>query len=252
MTALALAQGYRQLQLDQRRQLVRDVTVAWAALDHKRLSASWPTWMQLMVALLRRYHAAAVDSAALYYRADRQRHTGQVADPGLIVRADEPSEEWIARALGYAAAGTFDRHTTAGMDPQLAERHALTQVIGTASRISLDGGRSTLVNTAQADERAVGYYRVTDGDPCAFCALMASRVVFKNNRGRFYTSAANAGADRKWHNDCGCTVAVAFTRDVDLQETSVLADAIYRDGNGSLADFRKAWNEHLANKRPAA
>lgn len=239
------------MQLQLRTRLVRDVATTWPALDFARLDRSWPAWLRVMAALIGRYHGESARQAGLYYLAARQQATG---DPGTaaVATATAPAAEWLARALGYAAPGTYQRKLAAGASPEMAARHALTQTLGTASRITLDGGRATVLNAAESDKKAVGYYRVTDGDPCAFCALMASRVVLKDGRGRFYTSAANAGADKKWHNDCGCTVAVAYSRDLDLPETSVLADAIYRDGNGSLADFRKAWNEHLANKRPAA
>jgi hypothetical protein len=123
---------------------------------------------------------------------------------------------------------------------------ALSTTLGTASRIALDGGRTTTLDTVKADPVAVGWYRVTDGNPCAFCALLASRgVVYKADTVNFQA-----------HNDCGCTSAPAFSRSQKLPDLNRTADRIYTEATkgvptgGQLAAFRKAWDARQQNKAP--
>jgi hypothetical protein len=231
-----MAEAARQMQLQARAKLLRDVATSWAALDFARISATWPGWVRLMTALLGRYHGQSAQQAALHYLAARQAATGVVGGFTPVL-APSPSPLWIERALGYAAPGTFERQTKAGASPDAASRSALTQVLGTSSRIALDGSRTTVGESVKADDKAVGWYRVTDGDPCAFCALMASRgVVYKSTT-----------VDFKAHNDCGCTSAPAFDREQPLPDLSREADRIYRSGNASLKDFRAAWANRPAS-----
>jgi hypothetical protein len=89
---------------------------------------------------------------------------------------------------------------------------------------------------------------MTDGDPCAFCALMASR-------GPSYTDKGTAGGSAnakfigeglfKFHNDCGCTVAPSFQRGTKhLSPIAQEAARVYSKETDAptLAAFRKAWN----------
>ena len=57
----------------------------------------------------------------------------------------------------------------------------------------LAAGRETVQRSARR------WRRVSDGNPCGFCAMLVSR-------GPVYTSASTAGQGRKYHGRCGCTV----------------------------------------------
>jgi hypothetical protein len=249
VSTVAMAEAARQMQLQARAKLLRDVATSWAALDFARISATWPGWVRLMTALLGRYHGQSAQQAALHYLAARQAATGVVGGFTPVL-APSPSPLWIERALGYAAPGTFERQTKAGASPDAASRSALTQVLGTSSRIALDGSRTTVGESVKADDKAVGWYRITDGDPCAFCALMASRgVVYKDEKtaGRNANRRFEGEGEFKFHNDCGCTSAPAFDREQPLPDLSREADRIYRSGNASLKDFRAAWANRPAS-----
>lgn len=116
---------------------------------------------------------------------------------------------------------------------------ALSTTLGTASRIVMDGSRTTITDTIAADPVAVGWYRLTDGHPCAFCAMLASRGI---------TYKSEKTADFQSHNDCGCTAAPAFSRDQELPDVNHEALSVYRDATrgvksgGQLAAFRQAWD----------
>lgn len=230
-SSLTIAASARAVQLAIRARLMKDVLTLWPVLDAKRLDETFPGWLRAMILLVTNYHGQSSQAAAAFYRQAR-RQALDVTTPGSVVRlAPDPSPEWLTRALGYAAPGMLTREAA-------QPGTALSTTLGTASRIALDGGRTTVLGTVKHDPRAVGYYRVTDGHPCAFCALLASRgVVYKKDTAGFQA-----------HNDCGCSGAPAFSRSQEIPEISRVAAQVYieRGSGDALVAFRKAWAEHQA------
>lgn len=228
-STLTVAASARAVQLTIRAQLLRDVARLWPLLDVKRLDETFPGWIRAMSLLVTDYHGQSAAAAARFYQQARE-HAIQSPTPYRLIRlAPAPSPDWLDRAFGFSGPGMLSRDTA-------RPNTALSTTLGTAARVALDGGRTTVLDTAQADPVAIGWYRVTDGQPCAFCALLASRgVVYKQDTAGF-----------KSHNDCGCFGAPAFTHDQQLPAISLEAQRVYRErGKGpALAAFRKAWDEH--------
>jgi hypothetical protein len=197
---LALAATARGVQLTIRAAVMRDVAKLWPALDPKRLDETWPGWLRSMILLVTNYHGQSAAAASRFYRESRSRAIQSPTPSRLIRLAPTPAEDWLTRAFGYSGPGMFQKD-------KARPNTALSTTLGTAARIALDGGRTTVLGTVAADPVAVGWWRVTDGDPCAFCALLASRgISYKNEH----------AAEFKAHNDCGCSAQPAFTRDLAL------------------------------------
>jgi hypothetical protein len=232
-TALEVAAAGRVAQLATRAQLLRDVTRLWPILDRKRLDETWPGWLRAMSLLVRNYHGQSAQAAASAYRAAREQATHSPAPRSLIRLAPEPSQDWLDKAFGYSGPGQLHRDVA-------RPNTALTTTLGTASRVALDGGRTTIIGTTLEDPVALGWYRVTDGNPCAFCALLASRVALKG-RGSLYHSEETAGF--KAHDHCACVAAPLFSHDQELPDISQEAADVYANrGDGpALKAFRKAW-----------
>ena len=62
---------------------------------------------------------------------------------------------------------------------------------------AMNAGRDLLVDSIEA--AGARWRRVTDGNPCAFCAMLAGR-------GPVYRSRETAGLGRRFHERCGCSV----------------------------------------------
>lgn len=229
-TQLALASSARTIQLAIRAQLMQDVARLWPALAAKRLDETFPGWISAMRLLVTNYHGQSAAAAATFYRQARAEATQSPAPASLIRFAPKPDDQWLTRAFGYAGPGMLSRDTA-------QPGTALSTTLGTAARIALDGSRTTIIDTVHVDPVAVGWYRVTDGHPCAFCALLASRgIAYKTEKHASFQA----------HNDCGCTGAPAFTTGQELPEISRTAMQVYKDrGKGpALVAFRKAWADH--------
>lgn len=228
---VVLAGSAKTIQMAIQARLLKDVATLWPSLDPKRLDQTFPGWIRAMILLITNYHGQSSAAAAAFYRMARADAIQSPTPAALIQFAQAPAEAWLTKALGFAGPGMLSRD-------DVRPGTALSTTLGTSGRIALDGGRTTILNTVQHDRVAVGWYRVTDGDPCAFCALLASRgAVYKEDTVGFQA-----------HNLCGCSAAPAFSRDQELPEISKTAARVYRErGKGpALVAFRKAWAEHQA------
>lgn len=238
-TTLEIALAARAAQLRIRAALMQDVTKVWALLDAKRLDSTFPAWLRAMSLVVRNYHGQSSATAGEAYRKARAISTQSPAPRSLVKFASPPAQEWMDKAFGFSGPGMLSRDT--------ARPHtALSVTLGTATRIALDGGRSTTLETIKADPLALGWYRVTDGAPCAFCALLASRgIVYKERSFEHSNERFTGFGEFKVHNDCGCSMAPAFSKDQELPEMSQVALEVYKNrGKGdAMKAFRKAWAE---------
>ena len=93
---------------------------------------------------------------------------------------------------------------------------------------TLDAGRDVVVLSAAANDRR--WRRVTDGNPCAFCAMLATRTDYtspfaaqyvvgrgkttrlgaRGRRGLGVRPRGSRSLGEKYHDNCGCTVAEVF------------------------------------------
>lgn len=120
-------------------------------------------------------------------------------------------------------------------------RKGLSNTAGAAVRHAMNGGRSVANNLVQFDRKVIGYARVTDTDPCAFCALLASRgAVYgkgsfvEGNRKFKPNKEAPEGLPDEWfpcrtHDHCRC-----YMRPVYSQSQAMDADAKF---------YRKQWQD---------
>lgn len=79
--------------------------------------------------------------------------------------------------------------------PLETQRKAMSNAENWAVREIFRNSRNTIVSYSKSDSRAVGYARVTDGDPCKFCAMLATR-------GPIYAQDTVGFAS---HSKCGCS-----------------------------------------------
>lgn len=161
-----------------------------------------------------------------------------------------PLPELIDVTARITGPGAYDRSRRAGRTHEQAKRNAGVQLAGSMTRMVNNGGRQAITDAVEADPDAVGWMRVTDADPCSWCAMMASR-------GAVYTNAESAGRaknDRfvgegafKWHDHCGCQAVPVWNEDDPRLEH---ADALYEQwthatqghsGKAAVNAWRRYW-----------
>lgn len=121
------------------------------------------------------------------------------------------------------------------------------------------GARNLIDQTSLADRRVIGWARVTDGNPCGFCAMLASR-------GAVYRSRASAGVRglggaglpdvhrpdlEKYHTGCHCQTVPVYTRtDFLTPEAERYAREWREVTKGTTGDeARRVWRRYIESQR---
>jgi hypothetical protein len=165
------------------------------------------------------------------------RRDGLVRTPqqsGLIRRSDEQAArviDWGARrgavqaSLEVTGPINLKVKTARGKTPQQAAREALVDAAGAAARHVQDGDRTASIVNMRNDSLLKGWVRVTDSNPCSFCAMLASRgPVFRSQsftNARSRRNPRNPGVEFlgagsfKVHDHCACRMAPVYYTDAE-------------------------------------
>lgn len=210
----ALTEAHRLGQLRVRARVLRAVVAAWPLYDIEDPS-TWPPLEQLLLVLIGSQAPVSAALSSNYYRAFRHVE-GAVGTVPTVVASTLPAEE-IVRSLRYV--GVVGARKLLDANVPAASVRTLTNVAGDTARLVMNSGRDTIIESVTADPRALGWSRVTDGNPCAFCRMLASRgPVYRTKAGGF-----------KAHNHCGCTAEPVFRADAEWP--------------GRAREWHDQWNE---------
>lgn len=134
-------------------------------------------------------------------------------------RIEIPDIDWApadrAARVSLTVTGPVSQKSKAGRGKplQLARDESFVEAAGAATRHVLTGGRQSLLTLVEGDMRAIGWIRVTDGDPCSFCAMLASRgAVYKNDSFSQADPRFSGPGEFKVHDSCACTMEVVYSR----------------------------------------
>jgi hypothetical protein len=152
-----------------------------------------------------------------------------------------PTPQLIDGTEDSTGVGAFLHAIKTGQTVERARNNAGVRLSGATSKLVLDVGRQTVQQAVLDDFEALGWARVTDAKPCAFCALLASRgPVYKSER----TAAFQA------HNHCACMPAAVFSHDEAwLGNAEELQQQWYQatQGHSGKAAIR-AWRQYWDSK----
>lgn len=215
----ALTTRQREVQLQIRAQTLQDFMRLWP-LWQVSDGRSFEQLVRATIPLIEMRRAVSADAAVDYFRAFRMVENGEALSPTPASTVDPDRVQASLQATGVAQAR---RSLAAGYSAEAARQTALTTMSGAVSRHVLDGGRRTIEQAIEDDDAALGYIRVTDGDPCAFCAMLAARGPIYLSR----ASGATAGVGRlrgtrgrgqSYHDHCACTVEPQYLHHDDWRD----------------------------------
>lgn len=182
-----LTRLHRQRQLVLRAATLRDMLVL-----SKLWNSPFDDFASATATLVESRRTISAGLASDYYRGLRAvEGIPGSASPQL---ADETNRDRVIASLYITGLGTFNRSIGAGLTEQAAKRQALVSLSGSVGRHVLNAGRDTIIGSAKTDRHSRGWARQTSGNPCSFCAVIASRgPVFKEDT-----------ADFQAHDHCAC------------------------------------------------
>lgn len=186
---------------------------AWDALDVRDLDASMERWLRAQLPILRTFNLESARLAEGYLNAFRQAEIGGTAPTVPAGFIDEVTAVASLRITGPVAA---KRAIAQGLTPGMAMDRARRQAEGAITRLVAQGGRGTVDATVRSDGQAQGWARITGPNPCAWCAMLASR-------GPVYASrdvASGAGVGGRvrgsrtggeaYHDHCQCAAEPSY------------------------------------------
>lgn len=237
-------QKYRAIQALMAARLAQQVLQVWRELmNPAKVDAVWPAVRAALIPIVQQGRQQSADLARAAY-SDARRSAGI---EGEYFAPRDPLPLLLSRlesALDVTGPVELKKAIAAGKTPQQAMEAAAVRMVGTTQYLALEGGRQTMQRSIAADERATGWARVTDSDPCAWCAMLASR-------GPVYKSAQTAGDPRqsgdRYHDHCACQAWPAFTHD---EPFIGVAEKLYDDwlrttrgrgGTHAVNAFRRWW-----------
>lgn len=197
------------------------------------------------------YRARIVALAGAYVSAARKEGLGSGLPSGLLRSAPLLLPGRLSRGLGFAGEGVYQRVLSEGFGEARAMQVAEQTLLGTLMRYGFEGSRETVRLTVEGDRRSYGWMRVTDSDPCSFCAMLASRGPVYSTEKDAQWIAGIPGTS--YHNACQCVVVARYKDDSTPQADAyrLLWDEATKDLSNDEARkaFRTAFNK--ARKRTA-
>lgn len=158
------------------------------------------------------------------------------ARTSLVITGPVHARQRLAQAERATSAGRLDDADFLDELDNLM-RDAGATAAAAADREVLRGGRDLLHRASETDRRVVGWARMTDADPCAWCAMLASRgAVYRSRdaaqlKGRAGRDAPPVDPEdlEKYHNLCHCQIVPIYSR----------TDWLPEQGKA----FRELWDE---------
>lgn len=217
VAARRLTETHRLAQARLAADTVRQLAVVWPLLDPANLDPTFDRWLRAVVPVVQRQRDVSARVAANYLAAFRAHSLGPTIQPAATILAAPAPVEALTTSMLVTGPVSIRSNLARGVPFARAVDQAAANTSRSAMRHTLNGGRDTILATTRADKRAAGWQRVTSGNTCAFCAMLASR-------GAVYSEDS---ADFESHDGCGC-----------------VAEPVYgsTELTGQAAEYRNLWN----------
>lgn len=207
LAAEQLTDAHRVAQANVALDTVGKLTAAQKVLLKPANLDNYGDYMQAMTAVIQSGRVTSAHLAATYY--DTLRELFEVEGTYDAIAWDVAPVEQIQTSLLVTGPVRVKQALAKGDTMETALEKALIASAGASTRLVADAGRDTVRENVYKDSRSVGWQRVTDGHPCAFCEMLAGRgAVYKSE------TTAGRGAHDPYHDHCLCMVEPVFFRDL--------------------------------------
>lgn len=216
---------------------VVELRTVWSLLDPNDLAGTFARWLNVVEPIVRRHRLASVALAVAYLSAFRSVELGRLDQTFSPVLAGDLNHKALRTSMLVTGPVAVRAKLANAVPIASAMAAAEASTSSAAMRHALDGGRETIVTTANTDPAAKGWARVTSGDACAFCAMLASRG---------YVFHSEAAAELHVHDSCRCSAVVRYHDNAELPSHSARFRQLWSEstvgtsGTDSLNAFRRA------------
>lgn len=182
----------------------------WPMLNPADLDGYEAAWLAATLSALEPHFEESVRLSSTYLREYRSAEGAPAGALGDVAW----DQRYMAENLHLAGPVRVKLLVKGGMAGDAAAAAALMKFGGIARRGVMQGGRMMIHETARGDGNAIGWRRVTDGDPCTFCAMLATRGPVYGSHdtitGDVLRDARGGGKALLYHGHCGCTGELVY------------------------------------------
>lgn len=223
--------------------------------DEDNLAVSSQDWLERVIQAILRGRQDAYRIAVAYATAVRNIQA-PTAPPFTAPPLPEPPREQLVKSLSFtgpreaaialakvpepmeppptATESDRDRYAREREQWRAMRRKAMenagAKAAAAAYRHTQNGGRDTIDMVVKQDPVALGYTRITKGNPCAFCLMLASRgpVYSEDSFDRSDPRFTGPG-EHKVHDACGCSLRPNYKRGREnWTDQALQADEVWR------------------------
>jgi hypothetical protein len=209
---LQLTTAQRAAQVALRARSLQGLLALWRVVDVTNLADTIDVFTQAAVMLALNGSDESAALAGRYYELFRRAEGVPGAAPGF--RVGRLPQQVVASELRGAALSGIINARRGGMSLVGAKNNGLIRVAGAFTKLVLAGGRMTIIGNVNRDRQALGWQRVTSGDPCAFCRSLAGR-------GAVYKTEKSASFDA--HDHCACSTEPLYRGDEPRRQNAAYA-----------------------------
>lgn len=170
--------------------------IAWNKfLDVEDLDASFPAWVLTMESIVQDGFQGSTRLAEGYLKRFAKAEGFNMPDDLPLPVLDQAKFTEVMLVNGPIS---IKQKIGKGLPPAAAKDAALERFLGAAQEQVMAGGRDFIIGASKYSGKRGRWRRVTDGEPCAFCAMLAGRgPVYTEDTVKFES-----------HNNCGCTAEI--------------------------------------------
>jgi hypothetical protein len=241
-----LAQAFHAQQAYLAMAVVREVLAIWSQLNLRDVRSSWPVLRAALAQEIRSQYVLSAQQANSYFLQSRSAAGVMTPPPDLAVPPPPVQELITAVTDSTGPYRLLASIKSASLPLEQAVQNTGVVLAGASTRLVLNGGRQAILSAVQADQKAIAWMRVTAANPCAWCAMLASR-------GAVYRSEASAGFSA--HGHCRCTAAPVFSENNAgfIAQNNLLQQEWKRVTRGHSGKYaRRAWRRYWDKQHPDA
>ena len=166
-------------------------------IDPRNIRGTIDLWLEQMLAVMAVSHLTGTEEAQRYVQAFREAEWGATQASTMPILTED--FDLVAAAEGVVWAPRLAQSAiNQGAAPSEAWAEASRALTGRVMRDALTPGRNVVTRSAEA--AGSFWRRVSDGKPCAWCAMLVTR-------GPVYSAKTvlTTRSGRRYHDYCGCT-----------------------------------------------
>ncbi len=190
-----LTEAHRLAQTRLGAETVRLMLATFPMLDLDDLDGSFAAWLRVVTPLVQAQRSASARMAGSYLLAYRTVELGVRAPAVSPLLAEVAPVEALATSMLVTGPISIRSNLARQVPAHRALDIAHARTAAAAMRHALNGGRQTITDTVALDQAATGWARVTSGNACKFCSMLAGR-------GAVY-SEQSVGFEA--HDGCSCS-----------------------------------------------